>query len=109
MKLENSKTYKSYVKAFGEEQAQALYEAAKSHMDRHNMDQGNDPFAWAVFMAMSYHCVKVNSFAEHHGITVGNPAFEYWVYLNRDLLAQYEGGGDPAAQFTIEKLEILDD
>lgn len=82
----------SYEERFGKKQAEALVTAAEMHRNGVHDNKGNDPFAWAVLIALGYQCVEL--YSKHHGITVSFEDFQQWCLDNVEEFKTYDGDFD---------------
>lgn len=84
---------KAFVKEFGEETAAAIEQAAEFHENGMHPDQGNDPFKWAILLAISYQCFEVDGYRKHHGIKPSYAKIKNWLIKNGHL-DSYNGDFD---------------
>ena len=75
----------SFVRAFGDEQATAVEEAAARHDNAVHPTRGSDPFKWAVAIAIGYQCMEKDAYRSYHGITAPWPALQQWIRESCDL------------------------
>jgi len=79
------KTREKFAQRFGEEQAEKIEVAAKSHDNIAHNNKGSDPFKWAIAICIRYQCVENEDFKKFHGITISLSDFENWVTTEADL------------------------
>jgi hypothetical protein len=88
-----------FEKAFGVDQAKAIYDAALSHEKGvNNIEKGSDPFKWALLIAIGYQCMEVERYREHHGITAPWEELKAWIKEHADL-SSHNGDCDYLALF----------
>lgn len=82
-----------FVKEFGEQTASAIETAAEKHENGLHPNKGNDPFKWALMLAISYQCFEVTSYKKEHKIKPSYARISKWIkdYGN---LKDYDGDVD---------------
>lgn len=84
----------SFVEQFGEDQAAALERAAEGHANGINSERrGDDPFKWAILIAIGYQCAEKEDFRDYHGITAPWDEVKAWIKAHADL-ASHNGDCD---------------
>lgn len=74
----------SFVAVFGEEEAQALEEAALEHANGTNdLSKGSDPFKWTILMVIGYQCAE--KYSEYHKINAPWEQIKDWAKLEGNL------------------------
>jgi hypothetical protein len=90
--MEETSIRKAFEERFGAEEAEKIWAAATEHGNGINDGNlGDDPFKWAILIAIGYQCVE--KYANHHGITIPFEDFKEWVRENADL-ASHTGDCD---------------
>lgn len=98
MKAPQTALARSFIKRFGEEQANRVYGAAVSHRNGVHDNQGDDGFAWAVFICLGFNCFK--RYREEHGFTMKTDDLYAWMRKNRHALLKHSGDVDYLALFS---------
>lgn len=93
-------TYDLFSRKFGQDQADAVLAAARHHKNGVHDNEGNDPMAWAVLLAIGYQCVSEPSYAAFHKITIDPAAYKTWCRRNKKRLGRSNGDLDYLALFT---------
>lgn len=75
----------AFAERFGQDQADAVMQAAESHQNGVHDNRGADPFKWAICICIGYECMTVDRYRQHHGITADPDEIKTWVYENADL------------------------
>ena len=78
----------SFVKQFGEANAQAMENAAHGHENGVNSDnKGADPFRWAILICIGYQCFEIDSYRDHHRFTAeaSFPDIKRWIIEEADI------------------------
>lgn len=87
-----------FEKAFGEDQAAAIWDAAISHKNGVHDREGSDPFKWALLIAIGYKCMEKDEFRGYHGITAPWDKLKLWIKENAKL-DSYDGDFDYICAF----------
>jgi len=94
---------RSFIDTFGQPEADLVFKAAREHawsgrdeltqlvlvmggVEDTSTDEGDDPFGWAVNIALSYQCMEVARYREHHGFTMPWDNLLAWCRDHRDGL-----------------------
>lgn len=90
-----------FVLKFGEEQANAIEEAARSHNGDTivRLSNSNDYFLACLLRCIDFRCIEEERFRNHHGITVPYEDIKNWV-LEKDRFASFEGEIPPLPLLT---------
>lgn len=89
----------AFAERFGEDQAQAIWDAAEGHGNGVNdANRGADPFKWALLMVIGYECASKDRYRDHHGITAPWPDVREWMIAHADL-GSHDGDADYMAAF----------
>lgn len=89
----------AFVKEFNEQTAAAIEAAANEHENGLHPNQGNDPFKWALMLAISYQCFEIPRYREYHNIKPAYLRIKRWIKANGKL-DTYNGDVDTLAVFT---------
>ena len=71
----------SFVALFGEDQAKAIEQAAERHHG-FQKNRGDDPFAWAIIIAIGWEFFDKIEYRDYHGITAKKEDIKSWIKMN---------------------------
>ena len=98
-------TRDSFVRRFGEADADRIAAAAEEHdwamtgvYSLEPRGKGSDPFRWAIAIAIGYECMSSDQYRTYHGIEATWPELRAWIIEDGDL-ASHDGGFDHMAMF----------
>lgn len=75
----------SFVRQFGEEEAQALEVAAESHKNGIHNEHGSDKFKWVICICIGHQCFEKDRYREHHGIKATFEDIKSWCIEEGEL------------------------
>jgi hypothetical protein len=81
-------TRDSFVKNFGQEEANRIEAAAEGHlndMDDMFPNRGSDPFRWAICICIGFECMSKEEYRKGHGITTPWKELKTWIKEQGDL------------------------
>ncbi len=90
---------RSFVRTFGEEQAEKIEAAAAEHKNGVHDKTGSDPFKWAIVICIGFECFTKKDYRSHHGITAPVEKIKGWIKRSGHL-DTHDGDIDYLALFT---------
>lgn len=84
---ERTKIEEKFVKDWGEELAQKVWECAYSHANGINdANKGSDPFKWALLIVIGYQCFEIEDYRKYHGVPdLDWEKMKKWIRDNAEL------------------------
>jgi hypothetical protein len=89
----------AFAERFGDDQAEAIYAAAREHRNGVHDNEGSDPFKWALLICIGFECMSSDAYRGGHGITAPWDEIKQWIKDHADL-ASHDGDCDYITMFT---------